>query len=202
MLGGATKRVKLDDGSHLNVMDDSDLTDFIHHHAWFEGDEVALPRGDRVYLLGNLTGQTPKKHRVAQSLSDLKELNATCFFPVETEQHELVPDGDGADEMVTDETPLDDENGGDSKTVVWKPLTSSQRKVIQNIHNNCWYPSKEEFLRALRLSRARSEVLDYVRREFECPACAAKAHPPKPRLPAALPRTFRFNDTLGVDLCD
>ena len=53
LLGGATERVKLDVGSHLNVMDDSDLTDFIHHHAWFEGDEVALPRGDRVCLLGN-----------------------------------------------------------------------------------------------------------------------------------------------------
>ena len=59
LLGGATERVKLDDGSYLNVLDDSDLADFIHHHAWFEGDEVALPRGDRVYLLGNLTGQTP-----------------------------------------------------------------------------------------------------------------------------------------------
>ena len=82
--------------------------------------------------------------------------------------------------MVTDETPLDDENGGDSGTIVQKPLTSSQRKVSQNIHNNCGHPSKEEFLRALRLSRARPEVLDYVRREFECPACAAKGHPPKP----------------------
>ena len=37
---------------------------FIKHHAWFEGDEVALPREDRMYLLGNLTGQTPKKRRV------------------------------------------------------------------------------------------------------------------------------------------
>ena len=89
LLGGATERVKLDDGSHLNVMDDSDLTDFIHHHAWFEGDEVALPRGDRVYLLGNLTGQTPKKRRVTQSRSDLKDVNVACSFPVETEQHEL-----------------------------------------------------------------------------------------------------------------
>ena len=87
LLGGATERVKLDDGSRLKVMDDSDLTDFIHH-AWFEGDEVAFPRGDRVYLLGNLTGQTPKKRRVTQSQSDLKVLDATCSFPVETEQHE------------------------------------------------------------------------------------------------------------------
>ena len=200
LLGGTIKRVKLDEGSYLNVLDDSDLADFIKHHAWFEGDEVALPREDRMYLLGNLTGQTPKKRRVTQSRSDLKELNVASSFLVETEQHELDPDGTGADELVTDETPLDDETGGDSGTIVQKPLTSSQRKVIQNIHNNRGHPSKEEFLRALRLSRARPEVLHCVRREFECPACAAKGHPPKPRFPAALPRTFRFNETLGLDL--
>ena len=200
LLGGTIKRVKLDNGSYLNVLDDSDLADFIKHHAWFEGDEVALPREDRMYLLGNLTGQTPKKRRVTQSQSDLKVLNATCSFPVETEQHELDPDCNGADEMMTDETPLHNENGDDDETIVQKPLTSSQKKVIQNIHNNCGHPSKEEFLRALRLSRARPEVLQYIRREFECPACAAKGHPPKPRFPAALPRTFRFNETLGLDL--
>ena len=199
LLGGATEGVKLDDGSYLNVLDDSDFAGFIHHHTWFEGDEVVLPRGDRVYLLGNFTGQTPKKRRMTQS-SDLKELTAACSFPVETEQFELDLDCNGADEMMTDEMPRDNENGGDSETIVQKPLTSRQKKVIQNIHNNCRLPSKEEFLRALRPSRARPEVLDYVRREFECPACAAKGHLPKPRLPAALPRTFRFNETLGLDL--
>ena len=195
LLGGATKRVKLDDGSHPNVMDDSDLTEF---HARFEGDEVALPREDRVYLLGNLTGQTPKKRRVTQSRSDLKDLNVACSFLVETEQHECDPGGNGADEMVTDERPPDDENGGDSETIMQKP--SSEKEVGQNIHNNCGHPSKEDFLRVLRLSRAWPEVLDYVRREFECPACAAKGHLSKPGLPAALPRTIRFNETLGVDL--
>ena len=75
--------LKLDDGSHLHVMGDSDLTDVTHHHAWFEGEEVALPREDRVYLLGNLTGQTPKRRRVPQSRSDLKDLNVACSFPVE-----------------------------------------------------------------------------------------------------------------------
>ena len=136
LLGGATERVKLGDGSHLNVLDDSDLADFIHSHAWFEGDEVAVPRGDRVYLLGNLTDQTPKKRRVTHS-SDLKELNVASSFPVDTEQHELDPDGNGADEMVTDETPFHDENGGDSGTIGHKQLTSNQKKVIQNIHSNC-----------------------------------------------------------------
>ena len=200
LLGGTVRRVKLDNGSYLNVLDDSDLDDFIKHHAWFEGDEVALPREDRIYLLGNLTGLTPKKRRVTQSQPDLKILDATRSFPVETEQHELDPDSNGADEMMTDETPLHNENGDDDETIIQKPLTSNQKKVIQNIHNNCGHPSKEEFLRALRLSRARPEVLHFIRREFECPACAAKGHPPKPRFPAALPRTFRFNETLGLDL--
>ena len=154
LLGGAIKRVKLDDGSYLNVLDNSDLADFIKHHAWFEGDEVALPREDRMYLLGNLTGQTPMKRRVTRSQSDLEVLDATCSFPVETEQHELDPDCNGADEMMTDETPLHNVNSDDDETIVQKPLTSSQKKVIQNIHNNCGHPSKEEFLRALRLSRA------------------------------------------------
>ena len=39
-----------------------------------------------------------------------------------------------------------------------------------------------------------------MRREFECPACAAEGHPPTSGLQAALPRSFRFNETLGVDL--
>ena len=91
LLEGATKRAKLDDGSRLNVMDDSDLTDFIHHHAWFEKDEVALPREDRVYLLGHLTSQTPRRRRVAQSHSDLKHVNVARSFPVVKEWHELHP---------------------------------------------------------------------------------------------------------------
>ena len=92
----------------------------------FGGDAVALPREDRVYLKGNLTGQTPKKRRVTRLRSDLKDLHVACSFPVGSEQHELDPDGNGADEMVTDEIPLDNENGGDSEATVRKPLSSSQ----------------------------------------------------------------------------
>ena len=140
LLGRVTKRVKLDDGSHLNVMDDSDFTDFIHHHACFEGDEVALPQKDRVYLLGNLTGQTPKKREMTQS-SDLKDLNVACSFPTETDRHKLDPDCNGADELVPDELSLDDEHGCDSETSARKPVTSSQKQVTQNIHNICGHPS-------------------------------------------------------------
>ena len=192
LLGETTKRVKLDDGSHLNVMDDSDLIDFIHHHA-------GVRRGRGCFHTRRSSVHVGKPHRpdAKETPSDTiavgpENLNQACSFPVETKQHEFDPDGNRAEEMVTHEMRLDDENGGDSETIVQKPLTSSQKKVIQNIHNMCGHPGKEEFLRALGLSRAR--------RESECPACAAKGHPPKPRLPAALPRTFRFNETLGVDL--
>ena len=156
LLGGIIAQIKLDDGSHLNVVDDSDLADFICHHAWFEGDEVALPREDRVCQLGNLTGGT-----------GTTELEPEC---------------------------------GDDAVNTRRPLTPNQQKIIQNIHNNCGHPNREEFPRALRLSRAQAEVLSYVRREFECPARVAKRHPPKPRMPAALLRTFRFNDLLDVYL--
>ena len=129
--------MKLDDGSYLNVLDDSDLADFIKHHAWFEGDEVALSRvgkSDRT--------DAKERRRVTQSRSDLKVLNATCSFPTETEQHELDPDCNGADEMMTDETPLDNENGDDGETVVQKPLTSSQKKGHPEYPQQLWTPEQ------------------------------------------------------------
>ena len=200
LLGGINAQIKLDDGSHLYVVDDSDLTDFICHHAWFEGDEVALSREDRVCLLGILTGRTLRKRRTVQSRSGRVFRNAASSFSVETESHEVEPEENGTTELELEEVTIHDENGDNDTASTGKPLTANQKSVIQNIHNNCGHPSREEFLRALRLSRARPEVLSYVRREFECPACATKGHPPKPRMPAALPRTFGFNETLGVDL--
>ena len=80
--------------------------------------------------------------------------------------------------------------------------TGVQKKTIWEIHYNRGHPSKEELLRAMRLSRARDPVLKYVRGHFHCPACDAKGRMPTPRSPAVLPRTFRFNETFGVDLFD
>ena len=79
-------------------------------------------------------------------------------------------------------------------------LTEEQKRVIHKIHVNCGHPSKDEFMRALRLSRARPKVLHYVRKYYTCPACEARGKVPRPRPPASLPRTFRFNETVGIDL--
>ena len=99
LLGGVVPRIKLDGGSHLSVVDDSGLNDFVHHHAWFEGEEVALPREDRVCLLGSLTGRTPKRRRNVKSRLDLVASNVVVCFRVETEQHELEPKGTGTTEL-------------------------------------------------------------------------------------------------------
>ena len=80
LLGEIIAWIKFDDGSHLSIVDDSDLVEFIHHHAWFEGDEVALSREDRLCLLGNLTGRTSKKRRATRSRSSQVFSNVASSF--------------------------------------------------------------------------------------------------------------------------
>ena len=43
-------------------------------------------------------------------------------------------------------------------------------------------------------------MLDYVRHSFRCEGCEAKGKMVKPSPPAVLPRTLRFNETVGIDL--
>ena len=140
-------RIKRGGGSHLFVVDNSDLTDFIRHHAWFEGDEVALPREDRLYCWDISQVGHPE---------DAGMQNVVVSFPVKTEQYELEPEGTGANELEPDEMAVDDEDGTASTP---KPLAANQKKVIQNIHNNFGHLSRKEFLRAHRLTCARPEVL-------------------------------------------
>ena len=77
LFGKATSRVELEDGSTMNIIDASAFHDFINEHAWFEGDEVALPREDRLCLLGNLTGRTPRKNKVHKPLGQRMEIHPT-----------------------------------------------------------------------------------------------------------------------------
>ena len=98
LLGEIIARIKFDDGSHLSIVDDSDLVEFIHHHAWFEGDEVALSREDRLCLLGNLTGRTSKKRRATRSSS-----------------------GQGANAMDCDDVTGGNEDGDNDTASTWNP---------------------------------------------------------------------------------
>jgi hypothetical protein len=83
-----------------------------------------------------------------------------------------------------------------------RPPTQAQKNQVHKIHDNCGHPQKEDFLRALRFGRANPDVLSYVRKEFRCEACAARGTLPKSRRPAALPRTFTFNQVVGINLVE
>ena len=110
-------------------------------------------------------------------------------YPVETQ--DITPQEEEREE---------EENVLDENVLLHDPLTEAQKKIIMKIHVNAGHPSKEEFLRALRLSRAKRKVLAYVRKAFQCNACDARGTVPKARPPASFPRTFRFNETVGIDL--
>ena len=62
----------------------SDLTDFICHHAWFEGARLLFQEKIECTCWETSQTGTPKKRRVTQSRSDLKDLNVARSFPVET----------------------------------------------------------------------------------------------------------------------
>jgi transposase InsO family protein len=178
----------------LTVIDPGEFFTFLEENAWYDGDEVVLPREDRIYLLGNLTG---KQCRV-------KKPEVLCSAPG-FDHIFTAEDGEiDAETPAVEQSPLDPNHTStdDTHEENVTPLTSAQKKVIQEIHNNCGHPSREEFLRALRLSNARPPVMSYVRKSFRCPACDAKGQMPKPRPPASLPKTFRFNESMGVDLFD
>ena len=79
-----------------------------------------------------------------------------------------------------------------------RKLTEEQKRQIFRVHVNTGHPPKERFLRAMRAAGALHQVLQYIRDEFQCEACDIKARPDNRRR-AQLPRTFAFNQVVGVD---
>ena len=68
-------------------------------------------------------------------------------------------------------------------------------------HDNCGHPLNTDFARMLRLGNARPEVWKWVKHNFTCPECQAEKRP-HTRNPSAVPKTFRLNHVVGVDLVD
>jgi hypothetical protein len=51
----------------------------------------------------------------------------------------------------------------------------------------------------LRRGNCKPEIVAWVRKHFKCETCQATAHP-KARRPSAVPRTYRHNHIVGIDL--
>ncbi len=78
-------------------------------------------------------------------------------------------------------------------------VSREDKKLVQRLHNNLGHPRREEFCRALKMARARREVVSYVKKEFHCQQCEGSQRPSAAR-PACLPRTFEAGHTIGVDV--
>eukprot|EP00971_Amphidinium_carterae_P280152 5561133-Amphidinium_carterae.1 len=93
--------------------------------------------------------------------------------------------------------PLDDPRATTEADEVEIP-SRSQQSSIHRTHCNLGHPTKEAFLRALRVSGVRRSIRRWVFEHYRCPSCEAW----RPRLQhrtSTLPKTMTFNETLAMD---
>ena len=79
-------------------------------------------------------------------------------------------------------------------------LAPALRREVHRLHRNLGHPAPELFLRALKNSGVRSEILRWTKDHFRCATCASRAKP-SPARPGHLMRSLEFNQVVGVDLC-
>ena len=113
----------------------------------------------------------------------------------------LAADWDAPDD---DERPgydgMDDDDDGDrTDNHQHVELPKHLQSEVRRLHINLGHPSLPDFIRALRAGRARPDIIDWTRRHFTCEQCSAQRSPHS-RRKATLPRTFRFNKIVAVDL--
>ena len=71
---------------------------------------------------------------------------------------------------------------------------------VKTAHRNLAHPSREAFLRMLRLGGASEDAVKYAK-HWTCPVCAEKQQLRSSR-PAGMPRAEEFNDTVCIDLLE
>ena len=97
------------------------------------------------------------------------------------------------------EEDAEQESGEAGGAALRRGVSEADKKKIQKLHVNLGHPSKEDFVRALRMARAREEVWRYVKQEFQCDLCRAHQKPTLNR-PAAIPKQYEPGRTIGVDV--
>eukprot|EP00439_Symbiodinium_sp_Y106_P052731 s3255_g7.t1 len=73
------------------------------------------------------------------------------------------------------------------------------RRELFKVHRNLNHPAKDVFLRALRHSGVREDVLQWVKEFFLCPLCEASKRS-LPARPAHLAKALEFNAIVATDL--
>ena len=73
------------------------------------------------------------------------------------------------------------------------------QEQVKRVHVNHAHPPKSDFIRMLKVARAKEQVIEWVRKEFSSEECEAQRKPSW-RRKAAMPRTYHFNRVVAVDL--
>ena len=96
-----------------------------------DGEEVALPREDRLYLMANLTGG--QKQRRPGALGSAPR--PTQIFAME--DGELDAEEPAQEQVAEPKEEVEDDTFAERD----KPLTTTQKKTIHQIHENCGHSS-------------------------------------------------------------
>lgn len=127
----------------------------------------------------------------AFDLEDALDQEVTRHDEEQDDQSPEVLRGSGGDDEVESEEEV--EEG------LPRRVTESDKRKIRRLHNNLGHPSAQSFMRALRVARARPEVVKFVKEEFRYDICEAHVQPKAAR-PSILPRHFAPGKVIGVDV--
>ena len=73
------------------------------------------------------------------------------------------------------------------------------RRVVRKAHRGPGHPSRDAFIKMLRLGLASKVAMDYDN-VWVCPVCAATRMPGAPHMATSSLRPYGFNETAVVDL--
>ena len=77
--------------------------------------------------------------------------------------------------------------------------TRKMRRAVRKAHRGLGHPSREVFVKMLRLGQAQKAAIDYAK-TWQCPVCAASQMPGAPHPATATLRPCGFNETVVADL--
>ena len=79
--------------------------------------------------------------------------------------------------------------------------SAAQLRDLKIAHDNAGHPNNADFARMIKLGNGKKEIVQWVRKNFKCEECEAHKRP-KARRPAAVPKSYRFNHVIGIDLIE
>ena len=169
-----------------------------------------VPAGVKSKIAYRLANQTTHVLPVRSAVSDsqmppIPEDSALPSASVRQQDGEWNPDdqfmpGERV-EIDNDACPLsDDDEPVNPQGEDFRP-TAQQLKDFKIAHDNSGHPSASDFARMIKLGNGKPELVRWVKHHFKCDDCEANKRP-KSRRPSAVPKTYRFNHVVGIDLLE